>query len=192
MKKPKIFVVSGPGGVGKTTLVNDLFCKKEIQDAFIKGVTVTTREKRPQEAEGKDYFFVTQDEFLRLKKKKFFLENEKILDNYYGTPNLFYKLAKAKGKGLVLCIDVKGGMYLKKNCKVGKIITIFVEAPNKQELYKRMKKRAESKEIMKQRVALAKKELQYSKYYDYVILNKTVKTTVQKLKEILLTHQNHR
>ena len=189
MKKPKIFVISGPGGVGKTTLIEELFQKKDIKESFIKGITVTTREKRPQEEEGKDYFFVTQDEFGRLKKKKFFLENEKVLDNYYGTPSLFAKLAKAKNKGLILCIDVKGGMYLKKNCKVGKIITIFVEAPNKQALYKRMKKRAESKDIMKRRVELAKKELQSSKAYDHVVLNKTVKTTVQKLKEILLTHQ---
>jgi guanylate kinase len=189
MKKPKIFVISGPGGVGKTTLIKELFDKKSIQDSFIKGVTATTREKRDGEAEGTDYFFVTQEEFGRLQKRKFFLENEKVLDNYYGTPIMFYKLAKAKDKGLILCLDVKGGMHLKKNCKVAKIITIFIEAPNKQELYKRMKKRAESKEMMKKRVELAKKELQYSKDYDYVILNKTVTTTVQKLKEILLTHQ---
>ena len=189
MKKPNIFVISGPGGVGKTTLIKELFCKKSIQESFMKAITVTTRQRRPQEVEGKDYFFVEKEEFLRLKKRKFFLENEKVLDDYYGTPNLFYKLAKAKNKGLVLCIDVKGGMHLKKNCKVAKVISIFVEAPNKQELYKRMKKRAESKEMMKKRVELAKKELQFSKYYDYVILNKSIKTTVQKLKEILITHQ---
>ena len=110
MKNPRIFIISGPGGAGKTTIVGQLFSKEQIKKAFIQGITITTRKKRPQEKESRDYFFVEEEEFLRLKKSRFFLESEKVLDNYYGTPKILYALAKKKGKGLILCIDVKGGM----------------------------------------------------------------------------------
>ena len=185
MKKTRIFIISGPGGAGKTTIVNKLLENEKMKAFFIKGITVTTRGQRPKEIEGKDYFFVEKEEFLRLKRKKFFLESQKILDNYYGTPKLFYSIAKAKKKGLVLVIDVKGGMYLKRSAKAGKIITIFLAAPNEKELYKRMEKRAESKKIMKQRIELAKKELQSSKCYDYVVINKTIDKTLKELRNIL-------
>lgn len=182
----KIFVISGPGGAGKTTLINKLFCEKDICDTCLKGITATTRPQRPDEREGKDYFFISEEEFGRLKKKKFFLESQQVLNYHYGTPKLFYALAKCKGKGLAIVIDVKGGMYLKRNFKSAKIITVFVAAPNEKELYARMKKRAESKGTIEERVKLAKKELQFSRYYDYVIINKNIRGTVKKLKEIIL------
>lgn len=186
MKKARIFVISGPGGAGKTTIVNKLFAKEKIQKTCIKGITVTTRPIRSKEKEGKDYFFVKEEEFLRLKKKGFFLESQKVLNNYYGTPKIFHLLAKTKKKGLVLVLDVKGGMYLKENSDADKIITIFLAAPGEKELYQRMKKRAEAKKVIKQRVELAKKELQYSKHYDYVVTNKTVEKTLQELQDIIL------
>jgi len=185
MKLPKIFIFSGPGGAGKTVLINKLFDKKYIQSVFMKGITVTTRTKRPREKEGKDYFFVSKEEFLRLKKKKFFLESQKILDDYYGIPKLFYALAKAGKKHLILCIDVKGGMYLKKHLKAGRITTIFIAAPTEKELYRRMKKRAEGKEVIERRTMLAKKELQFSQYYDYVIVNKDIKKSLKKIEDIV-------
>jgi len=182
----KIFVISGPGGAGKTTLVNRLFGKKDIQESCLKAVTVTTRGKRPQEKDGQDYFFVTEEEFLKLKGKGFFLESQKILDNYYGTPKLFYGWAKAKGKHLILCIDVKGGMCLKKSLRAGKISTIFIAVPAKAELYRRMGKRAEAKGVIKKRVELAKEEMRFSKYYDYLVVNKDINVTLQELERIIL------
>ncbi len=186
MKKAKIFILSGPGGVGKTTLVRGLFKKKEIKETCIRGVTVTTREKRANEEEGKDYFFVDKEEFLRLEKRKFFLESEEVLGNYYGTPKILYKLAKGQKKNLILCIDVKGGMHLKKHSKVGKIITIFITVPSEKDLYKRMKKRADKKASIEKRVELAKKELQFSKKYDLLVTNKNVNSTIKELKNIIL------
>ena len=185
-KNPKIFVISGPGGAGKTTLIKQLFQQKNIQDVFILGITVTTRKRRPKEEEGKDYFFVEVEEFLRLEKRKFFLESQKVLDNHYGTPKIFFALAKAQKKDLILCIDVKGGLYLKESRKTGKITTIFVAAPTKKELYRRMQKRSEAKGIMRKRIKLAAQELEYVKQYEYLITNKTINNSLKTLEGILL------
>ena len=190
MKNPKVFVISGPGGVGKTTVVEQLFLRERIKKDFIKGITVTTRKKRPQEKEGKDYFFIEEEEFLRLKKRNFFLESQKVLESYYGTPKILYTLAKRGSKSLVLCIDVKGGMYLKKDSKVKKVTTVFLVAPSEKELYRRMEKRAEEKGIIKERVKLAKKELQFSKYYDYLVTNRNIKDTLKELEGIILNQGN--
>jgi guanylate kinase len=186
MKNPKVFVISGPGGAGKTTIVERLFSREPIKNSFIKGITVTTRGKRVQEKEGKDYFFVEEEEFLRLKKKKFFLESERVLDNYYGTPKILYALAKQAGKGLILCIDVKGGMHLKSNPKIKRLTTVFLAAPTEKELYRRMKKRADKRGTIKERVKLAKKELQFSKYYDYLVTNRNIEDTLEELEKIIL------
>ncbi|MBU1112956.1 MAG: guanylate kinase [Candidatus Omnitrophica bacterium] len=186
-KNPTIFVISGPGGAGKTTLLEQLFKKRQMRDIFIRGVAVTTRKKRPQENNAKDYFFVNKKDFLRLKKEGFFLESQKILNDYYGTPKIFYALAKTQNKDLILCVDVKGGLYLKKKHKAGKIITVFIAAPTQRELYLRMKKRAENKKVMNQRVALAKKELRCAKQYDYLVTNENVARALKRLEEILLS-----
>ena len=186
MKTPRIFIISGPGGAGKTTIVEKLFTNEKIKKTFIRGITVTTRGKRPKEKEGKDYFFVDEEEFLRLKKNGFFLESQKVLDNYYGTPKILHVLAQRGSKNLLLCIDVKGGMWLKKSPKIKKITTIFLAAPTKKELYRRMKKRDEAKKIIEKRVKLAKKELQFSKYYDYLVTNRNIQDTVKELEEIIL------
>lgn len=182
-----IFILSGPGGSGKTTLLNTLFRKKDFAKHFMRTVSFTTRQKRPREKEGKDYFFVSKKEFLARKKKNFFLESQKVVDDYYGTPKYFYAKAKDEHRSLILCIDVKGGMYLKKHLKIGKIVTIFISAPTRSELYKRLMVRAEKKDVIRKRLALAKQELQFSRYYDYVVINKDIKTAVHDLEKILRT-----
>lgn len=189
MKKSLIFILSGPGGAGKTTVSEALFSQKSLAENLIRTVTVTTRLKRPQEKNGKDYFFVTKDEFKYLRKKKFFLENEKVLDDYYGTPKLYLKIARAKSKSLLLCIDVKGAMKLKKKYKKGRVVTIFITAPRRKELYDRMKKRNEDKEVIKNRIELAKKELQFSQKYDYLIRNEKLGKTVKRVEDIILKYQ---
>ncbi|MDD5194140.1 MAG: guanylate kinase [Candidatus Omnitrophica bacterium] len=185
----RVFILSGPGGSGKTTLLNKLFRKKIFKKNFIRAISWTTRKRRPKENNGRDYFFVSKEKFLARKKKKFFLESQKVLDNYYGTPKYFYTQAKHAQKNLILCIDVKGGMYLKKHHKVGKITTIFIAAPDSGELYKRLLSRAEKKNIIDERLALAKKEMLAQKDYDYVVINKNIKTAVMDLEDILLARR---
>jgi guanylate kinase len=181
---PKIFVLSGPGGAGKTTLLKRLFHKKFIKDNFLKAISLTTRQRRFRERKGKDYLFVSKKEFLNLKRKGFFLETQKVLEDYYGTPKYFYREALKKKKNLILCIDVKGGMYLKRKLKPDRIVTVFISVP-KQLLYRRLKKRRESERTIKKRLTLAKKELQFSKRYDYLIINQELKTTLKNLETVL-------
>ena len=186
VKKPfRIFVISGPGGAGKTTLVNELFQNKHLKNNCTKAITVTTREMRPQEVEGKDYYFVDKGEFAYLNKKNFFIENEKIADNYYGTPKLFLNFAKKLKKDLALCIDVKGGMYLKKNLKADKIVTIFITVPNEKDLLRRMKKREDEPAAVKKRFDLAKEEMKYAKKYDHIIINRTLKKALKETEAII-------
>ncbi|MBU2101779.1 MAG: guanylate kinase [Candidatus Omnitrophota bacterium] len=186
---PKIFIISGPGGSGKTTLLDALFRRKIFKKNFIRTISMTTRPRRSGERNGKDYFFTTHEDFLARKRKGFFLESQKVLANYYGTPKFFYAQAIAENKSLILCIDVKGGMYLKKSPRVGTINTIFITAPTDKELYRRLAGRAESKEFIKRRLVLAKEELKYARYYDYVVVNSTVKTALVDLEKVLCASQ---
>jgi guanylate kinase len=183
---PTIFIISGPGGAGKTTLLNRLFRKKIFPKKFVRGISYTTRKKRPREKNGQDYFFISKEMFLKLKKKKFFLESQKILNSYYGTPRFLYERAEREKKNLILCIDVKGGMYLKKNFRLGKIVSIFIYAPDKNELIKRLKKRVEKQAIIEKRIDLAKRELQFANHYDYVMINEQLATSLKQLERILL------
>lgn len=191
-RRPIIFVFSGPGGAGKTTLVDRLFRRKFVRDNFMRTISYTTRRRRPGEKDGRDYFFVAKRGFLRLKRKKFFLEEEKVLENYYGTPKFFFARAREAQKDLILCIDVKGGMYLKKNLKHGKIVTIFISAPTRQDLRRRLGARAEDKEIIKRRIRLAEEELKFAPDYDYLVINQHLKDTLKSLEAILLAEKFRR
>ncbi|MCD6583235.1 MAG: guanylate kinase [Candidatus Omnitrophica bacterium] len=190
MRKPKVFIISGPSGAGKTTLINRLFQKKFVRDNFLKSVSFTTRKKRRGEREGRDYFFVDNRKFRDLKKEGFFLETQKVLDDFYGTPKFFLEEAERKGKDLILCIDVKGGKYLKSKLKKDEIVTIFITAPHRKELFYRLKKREEDSQNIKKRITLAKKELQFLKFYDYLIVNQNIGESIKELEKILRSKIN--
>lgn len=184
MIMPRIFIISGPSGAGKTTLLKRLFAKKYIKDNYLLAISCTTRIKRKGEGAG-DYFFMDKGEFLSLKKKNYFMETQKVLDNYYGTPKSFLIQACEENKDLILCIDVKGGKYLKNKHKKGKIITIFVKAPDAGELFVRLKKRKEAEKNINARIDLAKKELLSAGLYDYIIVNRKIEESVRNIEAIL-------
>jgi guanylate kinase len=185
MEKTTVFVFSGPGGVGKTTLIEKLFKKKWAKEKLVRAISATTRAKRPGEKDGKDYLFVSRPEFLRRKRAGYFLESEQVLENFYGTPRFFYEEALAAKKSLVLCIDVKGGMHLKKHLGGSKIITVFISAPRKEDLLARLKCRNEDKAIIKQRIALAKQELKFAKAYDYRVVNHKLGLALEEAEAII-------
>jgi len=185
MKEAAVFVFSGPGGVGKTTLVERLFKKKWAKEKLVRAISATTRAKRPGEKEGKDYLFISREEFLARKAKKYFLESEQVLENFYGTPKFFYDNAIKDKKSLVLCIDVKGGMYLKKHLKGSRIITIFISAPKKEDLLARLKNRKEETAVIEKRIKLAQQELKFAKAYDYLVINNKLEIALKEIEAII-------
>lgn len=185
MKRPLLFIISGPSGAGKTTLLKKLFRKKFIKDNCLLSISWTTRPKRPSERDGKDYFFTTKNIFEQEIRKKFFLEKQRVGDYYYGTPLSFVRQAGKEKKDLILCIDVKGAKYVQDNFKKGRTISIFVSVPMERELLKRLKKRKERNAVIGKRIALAKKELKYLKYYGYLIINQDLGESTENLEAII-------
>ncbi len=183
----KIFVFSGPSGSGKTTL-RDLIIKDPVfSRKFIKSVSFTTRPKRKGEKEGADYYFITKDEFLRLKKAGKILEWTKYLENYYGTSRDFISQSLKKGKSLILCLDFKGFLNVKRFYKEN-TVGIFVLPPSIKELRKRIVKRSSGtleKELGK-RLSLAVKEIKNAPKYDYAFRNINLNNSVNRLKGIIL------
>jgi guanylate kinase len=155
-------------------------------------VSYTTRKKRPQEKEGVDYFYISKERFEQLQKKGFFLEWEKVVDDYYGTPKCYLDEAKKQNKSLVLCIDVKGALNLKRRFKALPISTIFINAPSYDHLHKRMQQRADACDLMHKRIKLAKKELQYIKKYDYLIVNQNIDKSLKILEAVLIAESIRR
>lgn len=185
--KGKIFVISGPSGSGKTTLLAKLLHDKKIGRILVKSCSVTTRPRRAGERQGRDYFFVGKNEFNRLLKAKKILEWTRYLGYYYGTPKEFVDKQLQAGKNILLCLDFKGALRIKRlyahNCT-----TIFILPPSLTELTKRIKKRCHltKKEEIEQRLQLAKKEISTASKYDYCLLNEDLKNVVEELKAIIL------
>ena len=182
-KKQGLFIIlSSPSGAGKTTLSKKLLKNNKNIELSI---SYTTRKKRPLEKNNKDYNFVSEEEFEKLKKKKYFIEWAKVFNNYYGTSLIKVKKINNKGKDVLFDIDWQGSRKIKK--KLGKnVVNIFILPPSKKELIKRLKKRAQDPDhIVKQRLSFYKMELSHWKDYKYVLINKNLSDTVKKIKTII-------
>jgi guanylate kinase len=159
---------------------------KSFKKIFAKSVSLTTRPKRPGEREGRDYFFISPTEFLRLRRQKKILEWTRYLSYDYGTPRDFVEGQLKKGKCLLLCLDTKGALNIKRLYPKSSV-TIFVLAPSLKELKKRIHRRSrETKREILKRLKLARKELTASKRYDYCIVNRDLPKTVAELRNIIL------
>jgi len=182
MEKGIIFIISGPSGSGKSTIINE-FLKKHKNDFFL-SISATTREPRKSEIDGKDYYFYTKEKFKELIKKDMFLEYAKILGNFYGTPKKPIFDAINKGKNVIMDIDIQGVKKIRKKLKF--YVTIFIIPPSFKELEKRLNKRkTDSKKSINERLKLAKKELKERNSYDYIIVNKNIKETVNMLEYVV-------
>lgn len=186
MRKTKIIVVSGPSGAGKTTVLKKLFASRTVKKFFTESVSLTTRPSRGGEKNGEDYFFVKKADFRKKREEGFFLETQKVFDNYYGTPKYFLREAEEKNKDLVISIDVKGAMRLKKTLKDFSLVMIFISVEKEEDLLKRLKMRREDSDNIVKRVNLSKKELKFSRYYDYLLVNNDADETARRLKDILI------
>lgn len=181
-----VFVVSAPAGTGKTTLVRMLI--NEF-DCVAESVSCTTRKIRPGEIPGRDYYFLTEEEFEAKKREGDFLEHAKVFDNEYGTSREYVMKNQAAGKHVFLVIDTQGAMKLKKESFDA--IYVFLSPPSLEELKQRLcKRQTESKETIEKRLSWAEHEMQMACYYDYHIINDNLENAYTILRSIVIAEEH--
>lgn len=183
-----VFVISAPSGSGKTTLVGELM--KRVSGLRF-SVSYTTRPPRGQEQNGKDYFFISQEEFRERVAKGEFLEWAEVFGHYYGTHQSELARAEADGCDLVLDIDVQGARQLKS--KIPAAVSIFILAPSRQELEQRLRARSQdSGPVIDRRLREAAEEIRNYSQYDYVVVNREVNASVEELAAIVKAARSRR
>ena len=172
-KKGGMFILSSPSGAGKTTLVKKISKNKK----FFVSVSHTTRLPRPNEKNGKDYFFISKNNFKKLIKKQEFLEHAKVFQNYYGSSKKLVIEKLKKGKNIIFDIDWQGTRQIRNKKLNYRLLTIFILPPSRKELLKRLIKR-ENKNLktVKKRMKEFKKDLSKWNEYDYVVINDDLNT----------------
>ena len=181
-KRGKMFVLSSPSGVGKTTLTKKI---EKNNPGFIISISHTTRTPRPNEINGKDYHFVTKEKFNHLIKNNNFFEYAKIFDNYYGTLREPILETLSLGKDVLFDIDWQGTQQLVSNKDLS-LVTFFILPPNIQVLKKRLLRRHEGQEkLIKQRMNKFNEEISHWKEYDYVVVNDDLETCYKDILNII-------
>ncbi len=183
MQEGKLVIFSAPSGAGKTTIVHHLL-KQIPQLAF--SVSATTRQKRGEEVHGKDYYFISKEDFLHRIAQKEFVEFEEVYkDNFYGTLRSEIERLWAEGKQVIFDIDVEGGLHLKK--KFGdRALAVFVQPPSLEVLIERLHGRAtDSQEKLKERIEKAEKELAYADKFDIILKNDDLKTACAEAEQLV-------
>ena len=176
----KLFVISGSSGVGKGTVINE-FLRKHPN--FKLSISCTTRGKREGEEHGVNYFFLSKEEFKKCVDNNEFLEWAEFSGNCYGTKKEFVEKCLAKGENLILEIDTKGALNVKRIMPEANLI--FIAPPSLEELEARLRGRhTETEEAIQKRLASIKSEIENSKHYDYVVINDTVENAVKRIEEI--------
>jgi guanylate kinase len=187
--EPLLIVISGPSGVGKDTVIQRMKAK-ELPFHFV--VTTTTRPARPDEVHGKDYFFVTHDEFAEMIDQGELLEYAYVYNDYKGIPKSQVHQALDSGKDIVMRIDVQGAATIREKCQDA--LLIFLITQDEEELVKRlMARKSETPEGRKLRIATARQELKRMDEFDYVVVNRECRLdeTLEAIQAII-TAEHHR
>lgn len=179
IKPGKLLVLSGPGGVGKSTVAKKL---REAGDFWV-SVSATTRSPRNNEIDGKDYFFVSDDEFTRMINADEFLEWAEFAGNRYGTPQEKVEQALLRGRNVLLEIEIAGAKQVKAH--LPQSVLVFLEPPTWEELVARLEGRGtDSPERRAERLKLAQEELVAASFFDVVLINDQVESVVGRLIEL--------
>lgn len=177
-----ILVISSPSGAGKTSIVKEILLR---DPKFTHSISVTTRSKRAGEIDGKDYYFIKEAEFEKMKEEDLLLEDAKVFGNYYGSPKQYVLDKISNGFDVLFDVDWQGAHNLKE--KLGSlIVSIFILPPSITELEKRLKLRGQdSDEIIVKRMSEARSEIIHYDEYDYVLINKDFDKTLTRIQTII-------
>ena len=181
MQRGKTFIVSGPSGVGKSTVLSALM--EERKNLYF-SVSATTRQPRPGEENGVHYHFLTLDTFREWIAQDEFLEHAEFVGNCYGTPKKYVYEAMDRGQDVILDIEVQGAMQVAE--KMPEVVRIFIAPPSWTELERRLTERGtDTPEKIQGRLARAKEEVKLAGTYDYFVINDSVENAVRELNAIM-------
>ena len=178
-----LFIVSGFSGAGKGTIMKELLRR---YDNYALSVSATTRKPRPGEVHGKDYFFISREEFEKMIREDALIEYATYAGNYYGTPRKYVEEMMAAGKDVILEIEVQGAQKIKE--KMPETERIFVTPPSAEELRRRLTDRgSETEEEIEKRLRRAVEEASYMPLYDYILVNDDLDRAVTELHSLVCT-----
>lgn len=177
-----LIVVSGFSGSGKGTLMKELL--ERYEDRYALSVSATTRKPREGEIHGREYFFLSRDEFEKMIAKDELIEYAKYVENYYGTPRAYVEEKLEEGKDVILEIEIQGALKVKK--AFPDTLLLFVTPPSAQELKQRLVGRGtETMDVIRSRMDRACEEAEGMDSYDYLIVNDDLDTCVKEMHEII-------
>ena len=182
-----LVVISSPSGGGKTTIIKKVLGKAD--NDFVYSISATTRAKRPTEEHGRDYYFISLNEFKAKRRRREFLEWAEVHEDYYATPKASVENWLESGKLVLLDLDVDGGLQVKKKHKDA--LLIFVHPPSFNSLIDRLKERkTETEKEIKKRLERYPKEIKKSEHYDYQIVNENLEETTRRILQIINNRYN--
>lgn len=185
MSKGNIYIVSGPSGSGKDTLLAELF--KRIDNIFF-SISSITRPMREGEKEGEKYNFISKEKFISMIGNNELLEHNNYVGNYYGTPKAPVLKASEEGKDVIIEVDVNGAAAIRS--KLSDTVSIFIMPPSFEELRRRLSGRGtESDEVIAERMYKALEEIGRAKEYDYIVVNDDLDTAVNNAVSIILSNR---
>lgn len=185
MKRGLLIIMSGPSGVGKGTIREKLMEDKTLNLFY--SVSMTTRNPRPGEVDGREYYFVSKDEFKKNIENDNLLEWAEFVGNCYGTPRDKVEKMRDEGKNVLLEIDVNGTSQVLSKLDPNDVISVFIAPPSLEELEARIRGRStETDEVIKNRLAQASRELSQSKQYRFVVVNDKLEDAVEEFRQIIL------
>lgn len=184
-----LYIISAPSGSGKSTLVNEL---RKFVSGLEFSVSYTTRSPRGSEQNGREYYFISRQQFEDMMKRGEFLEYADVFGNYYGTAKSVLEHAARRGNDLLLDIDVQGERQVKG--MIPDAVSIFVLPPSRTELESRLRKRSlseqvNSEEVIRRRLDEARKEIENYPNYDYILVNDRLEQSVDRLQAIVLAQR---
>lgn len=185
-RKGILIVVSGFSGAGKGTLVKKLI---EEYEGYALSISATTRQPRPGEEDGREYFFLQKEQFERKIAENGLIEYACYCENYYGTPREYVEQQLADGKDVILEIEIQGALKIKKQYEDA--LLLFVMPPSAEELRRRLEGRGtETKEVIDKRMRRAAEEAEGIEAYDYIVINDDLTICVRQLHEIITAAHN--